>query len=373
MTPKQPPRILLLSAYDTRSHRHWCRQLMQLRPDWEWHLLTLPPRYFRWRIRGNPLSWYDQPEMDQTWDLLVATSMVDLATLKGIKPALARVPSLLYMHENQFAYPVSAGQHQSLDPQMVNLYSAAAADRLAFNSDWNRRSFLAGVADLLGRLPDATPARLLGDVEAKSVVLPVPVAQAMFQPRARPLDTGCPHLLWNHRWEYDKGPDRLLLLCRALRRQGQDFRLSVVGEQFRQQPEAFGLLKQEFEGQIRHWGFIRERAEYDALLASADVAVSTALHDFQGLALLEAMAAGCLALAPDRLAYPEYVPAGQRYTSLEQDAEGEAEAAARTLVDLLAQAPAPPPPQAWGVDALAPRYRTLLEELLAAGSPKATT
>jgi len=61
------------------------------------------------------------------------------------------------MHENQFAYPASDGQHNSVDPQMVNLYSAIAAAAVLFNSDWNRRSFLDGVEQLFRRLPDGIP------------------------------------------------------------------------------------------------------------------------------------------------------------------------------------------------------------------------
>jgi glycosyltransferase involved in cell wall biosynthesis len=41
--------------------------------------------------------------------------------------------------------------------------------------------------------------------------------------------------------------------------------------------------------------------------------VSTALHDYQGLSVAEAMASGCHALVPDRLAYPEIVPQEFRY------------------------------------------------------------
>lgn len=106
-------RVLLLSAYAAASHQHWQRSLLAMFPDWQWQVLTLPPRHFSWRIRGNPLYWAlsERALLEGEYDLLVATSMVDLATLRGLVPGLARLPSLLYFHENQFEYPQRSGQH----------------------------------------------------------------------------------------------------------------------------------------------------------------------------------------------------------------------------------------------------------------------
>ena len=329
------PRILLLSAYDAGSHRRWREQLAASQPQFQWDMLALPPRFFRWRIRGNALSWLNEPALHKSCDLLIATSMVDLAAIRGFHPHLAGTPCLLYMHENQFAYPDSGQQHSSAEPRMVNLSSAIAADRVLFNSAWNRGSFLNGARDFLDRMPDALPDGLVAGLGDKSRVLPVPIEDHLFRPACRRLQTDCPHLLWNHRWEYDKAPDRLLLLLDALADMGQDFRLSVVGEQFRKSPGVFDQIRRRHDARILAWGFLPDRAEYDRLLAQADVVVSTALHDFQGLSVLEAMASGCMALAPDRLAYPEYVPASQRYVSHENDAGAEALDAARTLKALL--------------------------------------
>ena len=133
-------KALLLSAYAAASHQHWAQTLQHMCPQWSWMLLELPPRHFSWRVRGNPLYWSqaERPLLEQGHDLLVATSMVDLATLRGLVPALARTPSLLYFHENQFAYPAGRSRHAPLEAQMVSLYSALAADQLAFNSAWNR-------------------------------------------------------------------------------------------------------------------------------------------------------------------------------------------------------------------------------------------
>ena len=333
MLPLKKPRLLLLSAYDAASHARWRRHLVDALPEFEWHTLTLPPRYFSWRIRGNPLSWLDEPLFEENWDGLVVTSMVDLATLRGLRPTLAQVPTLAYFHENQFFYPGQPQEQARLEPQMVNLFTALSAERVVFNSDWNRRSLIRGVTGLMARFPDRTPSDPGQGITDKSSVIPVPLEDSLFTNRRnRYVDT--PLLLWNHRWEHDKGPDRLLHLLRSLRTKKFKFRLSVVGEQFRRQPESFSIIAEEFADQIEVWGYQRSAPAYKKLLAEADLVLSTSLHDFQGLAVLEAMAAGCIPWVPDRLAYPEYVPKRFRYMTYEAEPISEAQIAADGLIML---------------------------------------
>jgi glycosyltransferase involved in cell wall biosynthesis len=60
---------------------------------------------------------------------------------------------------------------------------------------------------------------------------------------------------------------------------------------------------------VRHWGYAVDRAEYAHWLWQCDVVVSTARHEFFGLAVAEALACGCLPVLPEALAYPELIPA----------------------------------------------------------------
>lgn len=404
--PLAGKRILLLSAYDAASHQHWRQQLYAMFAQCHWTTLSLPARYFAWRVRGNSLSWAfnHRRELTDNHDLVIATSLCDLASLRGFVPELARIPTLLYFHENQLAYPDSGQQHASVEPAMVNLYSALCADRLAFNSEWNRRSFLGGIEALLRKLPDQVPAGLPALLHAKSTVLPVPLGDELFEADARTgCDAGrdtresdrrrpgpllllqsahsrhpwrsasavdlngwvhgvsdsrvslpasmnvrfknpqpltkvasCIELIWNHRHEHDKGPERLLLTVQALIQRGLRFRLHLLGQRFRQRPAAFVQLEQQLADYYAAQGmepginrFIEDRQEYDAILRAADMVLSTADHDFQGLSMLEAAALGCIAIAPDALAYPEYLPAAGLYPvqglSLEQQATGAAD------------------------------------------------
>lgn len=309
-------KVLLLSPYDAPSHAYWRRGLCRYLDDWGWTCLTLPARFFSWRVRGNSLTWSQEQRalLTAPYDLLVATSMTDLATLRGLVPQLAHLPTALYFHENQFAYPASAHQHEGVEPQMVSLYAALAADLLLFNSCYNMTTFIAGIAALLAKLPDAVPAGVAEQLAAKSQVLPVPLdAPVQAPPLLRPERT---QVVWNHRWEYDKGPEQLLAAVAHLPAH-LDLQFHVVGQSFRRQPGEFAQLHELLtqRGWLGHWGYVEALEDYRALLRQAHLVLSTAHHDFQGLAVLEAVAEGCLPVVPDRLAYPEWFEARWRYAS----------------------------------------------------------
>ncbi len=317
--------VLVLSAYDAESHRRWHQGLVK-HLSFSFTVMALPPRFFSWRIRGNAMSWalgHRDEFLAKKWDAIVATSMVDLATLKGLVPALAVVPTLVYFHENQFSYPVNhvAGAPvRSIEPQIVTLYSALSAEQVVFNSSHNKITFLSGVAALLKKLPDEVPNNVIAVLEKKSMVIPVPLEASCFEwggekAKARPLT-----LLWNHRWEYDKGPERLFAVVQKLVKQAPEMPLCfhIVGQQFRQEPAVFADLKALLTkaGWFGEWGFL-PTPMYQAVLVQSDIVLSTALHDFQGLAVLDAVAAGCTPLLPRRVAYPDFFAAQYLYDSMD--------------------------------------------------------
>jgi len=330
-------KALLLSAYDAGSHKHWRQGIELGLSEIDWTVLTLPARYFSWRIRGNPISFIERyhDELHQEYDFIFATSIVDLATLKGLIPSLAITPALVYFHENQFEYPKSKHQKSLLEAQMVNLYSAMAADMIVFNSDYNRRSFFDGCHRLMKKLPDFTLHDLPSRLQHKSSVVPVPVADHLFEAsKHRSLKKGAIKILWNHRWEYDKGPDKLLLFLSELEKSQIEFEVNIVGEQFRQMPPEFEVINTKFSKQIKAFGYVSNIDDYVKLLSRCDIVLSTAIHEFQGLAVTEAVAAGCIPLVPDRLSYVEYIDKPYRYQSDLSNPENEAKAAVATLLEI---------------------------------------
>lgn len=328
-------KILLLSPYDAISHRYWREGLVAAFPEYDWSVLTLPPRHFSWRTRGNSLTWAlsEDEVFRQEFDLIIATSMTDLSALKGMRPSLAAVPTLLYFHENQFAYPESGREHQSIEPKIASIYAAASADRIAFNSDYNRKTFLQGSNALLNKMPDHVPPGIKQLLLEKSCILPVPLIDSCFQAN-RHEGSEQFSILWNHRWEYDKAPERFFSALCLLKKQNVNFMVNVVGQCFRKTPAIFDRMKEELSDHIGTWGYVEDLSEYHAIIRQSHVVVSTALHDFQGLGVLEATAAGCIPAVPDRLAYREYIPEQFRFTSYPDHAEKEEEALASRLTEL---------------------------------------
>lgn len=339
--------------------------------DWQWRVLTLPPRHFSWRVRGNALYWHvaERGALEDSYDLLLATSMVDLATLRGLVPSLASVPAALYFHENQFAYPHRGHPGGLLEAQLVSLYGGLAADRLLFNSQYNLSTFLDGCTALLARLPDCIPPGLVQMLHAKAGVLPVPlpvreIAQAV---PAWPGDDGALRLLWSGRFEHDRGADLLLEIAQRLEELQVDYRLALTGPVFRQQPAAFRALRERIPRRIVHCGYIESVPAYHGLLRGAEMVLSTTLHEFQGVAVLEAVAAGALPVVPDRLVYPELYPAQFRYAVSDDHDAATAAAAVERILELRQArrtgAVRAPDVEGFSLEVLAQRYRAELTGL----------
>jgi glycosyltransferase involved in cell wall biosynthesis len=301
-------RWLFLEPYHGGSHRQLVDGLCARFEAIEaW---TLPARKWKWRMRGAAMHFArrfhtERPHVDGIW----TSSLLNLAELRGLLPTDRRLRFHLYMHENQLAYPVQHFDKRDHHFGWTNLLSALAADAVFWNSRYNLDSFLDAAQRLLRKMPDARPTWSLDAIAAKSKVLPVPIDPPRPKATAR---TGPCHVVWNHRWEFDKGPQHLLQACEELVAEDAPFTLSLLGERFETQPNAFARLRDLLGTRLLHAGRLPREA-YLTALTTADVALSTALHEFQGLSMLEAAACGAVPLVPDELAYREIWPATYRY------------------------------------------------------------
>ncbi len=306
--------------------------------------------------------------LGRQYDALLASSMVDLAGLLGLNPALSNTPSALYFHENQFAYPQGSGKHSTVELQLSSIMSALAAHRLVFNSEFNRQSFLNGSVEFLRKMPGSLAALVSEALRPKTSVLPVPISTRSVQATCGERRSGAAvSIVWNHRWEYDKGPERLLAFANALLRTNIDFVLHVIGQQFRECPTEFDTLHDMLRAlrprAIGQWGYIEDRQTYEKVLDDADFVLSTAIHDFQGLSILEAVQRGCRPLLPRRLAYPEWCPEEYLYESVLTNADAEASHAVALLEGLLARESPLPSVSALEWQVLGPQYSALIQRL----------
>jgi hypothetical protein len=71
-----------------------------------------------------------------------------------------------------------------------------------------------------------------------------------------------------------------------------------------------------------HYGYAESLADYARLLWDADIVLSTAIHEFFGVSIVEAIYCGCLPILPRRLSYPELIPAEWHGRCLYDDFDG---------------------------------------------------
>ncbi len=297
-------RVLFLDPYHAGSHRAFAR-------GWRDHsvhdivILELPGRHWKWRMRHGAWTLAQRAgELSAHFDVVVTTDMLDLAAWRGFAaPALAALPVVSYFHESQLSYPAPHDGPRDLHFAFTNLFSAAAADEVWFNSAYHRDRLLADFRALLARMPDFAPGDALERIGKRSHVAYPGFALAA-DPCPRPASSSNPcHILWAARWEQDKAPTTFFAALTELRSRGIDFTVSVIGSGSESPP--FAAARAELGDRVVDWGWQPSRTDYEAALARADVVVSTAEHEFFGIAMVEAVAAGAFPLLPRRLAYPE--------------------------------------------------------------------
>jgi glycosyltransferase involved in cell wall biosynthesis len=319
--------ILFLEPFFGGSHRDFAEGLIEYSRH-SFTLHTLPARFWKWRMRGASLHFARKIEQGADFDLILATDLMSIADLKMMM-GKESPPILLYMHENQLSYPLPEGEKMDYQYGFTDITSCLAADAVVFNSRFHYESFFAMLPDFLHHMPEYKPMWVIDEIRRKASVLypgcRVPVhrsrtrennipqrapAEEPSRIRTRPGDQhqGPPLIIWNHRWEFDKGPDQFFSVLEQLKRDGYLFRLAVLGENFQVQPKPFLWARDHFHDQIVHYGYVPSREAYLSWLQQGDIVVSTSIQENFGIAVVEAVLCGCRPLLPARLAYPELIP-----------------------------------------------------------------
>jgi len=271
--------------------------------------LGLAPRHWRWRMRSAPWEFARRLLREERArpDVLFVSDYVDLPALLGMLPASwAGVPTIAYFHENQLTYPEAEGTVRDGHLGWTNLVTCLRADALVFNSEFHASEFRAAGEDFLASLPRPSPRADFKAALDRAVVIPPGIDWESIPLGAG--GSGPLRVLFPHRWEHDKEPLRFLCAAREATGNGVALELVLLGERGGRLPDGLDEELNALAPSIAHNGYADSRDDYLALIGTCDLVVSTASHEFYGIAVAEALAAGCAPLLPARLAYPEVLP-----------------------------------------------------------------
>lgn len=306
-------RILLIEPYYGGSHKRFLDGLMS-NLEGTFTLLSLPAR--KWKMRMQLAApWFitqlsNLPVAGRTFDVVLFSSFLDVAVFKAMTACLQgwnrECRYLTYFHENQFCYPEVLGKHTTHQFTSINFTTALVSDSIAFNSEFNRTSFLHHCSTYLLKATDMDLSTRVEELHDKSIVLYPGLDFSLLDGgERRPTMGRIKTIVWNHRWEHDKNPEEFFDALYRLQENGVDFRLCVLGQQFKNTPACFGEARRRLSGKIVQWGHVEEMESYFRHLSSGDIVVSTAHHEFFGISVIEAVRAGCVPVLPNRLSYPE--------------------------------------------------------------------
>jgi glycosyltransferase involved in cell wall biosynthesis len=299
-------KILALNPFHGGAHKAFIDGWIK-RSEHDWTLLTLVDSNWKWRLQFAAVEFAEQVnrlwEEGQRWDVIFSTSMMNVAEFRAMTPNLRNIPYVVYFHENQLTYPESHHMKFDLSLCMINIKSALAADKVWFNSAFHRDDLLHAAEKLLKPKPDS-PVHLIDQISFKSEVQYQAIDDD-FLSEERDSSKKTLRILWAARWELDKNPELLFKALRQVKEAGVEFELNFLGEEMHTSLSCIQEAKEEFKDEIRFWGYVESREEYINILKEADIFVSTANHEFFGIAAVEAVAAGCSPILPSHQSYPE--------------------------------------------------------------------
>ncbi len=296
--------ILFINPYHRGSHRDFFEQWSR-HSKHTFRLLNLSGRNWKWRMRHGAWTLANvlRAQEDQSVpDVVFSTDMLDLALWKACAPdALRSVPHIQYFHENQLVYPDRRKRDEDLHFACTNILSGALANEAWFNSRYHLETFIEGARLLDLRLPGRELNSAISVLESHAYVRApgVELRSLGFQERRSSEKL---RVLWIGRWEWDKGNDRFVRLATAARK-SMDVEFVVLGASLALDEREH--LHELLGRSLVFAGFVESREAYETWLRTCDVVLSTARHEFFGLAVLEASLCGCIPLLPNGLAYPE--------------------------------------------------------------------
>ncbi|KAM4897636.1 tRNA-queuosine alpha-mannosyltransferase isoform 3-T3 [Sylvia borin] len=350
--------VLLIEPFYGGSHKQ-LMDLLQEELQEDCVLCTLPAKKWHWKARTSALYFMQTVPTSSNYRILFASSVLNLAELAALRPDLGKLKKVLYFHENQLAYPVQKCQERDFQYGYNQILSWFMPEHKLARLEKVIGVKRNGDAYLSERLPGQQESRAVmktSDAHPESGLCePQPGLcttqhEGLPSPPAAPVQAEAPestnpcqgedkqrltfnlsnilsgldyqqrplHIAWPHRWEHDKDPETFFKVLMKLKEQDLPFHVSVLGETFSEIPDIFSEAREVLGSSVLHWGFLPSKDDYFRALCTADVVVSTAKHEFFGVAMIEAVHCGCYPLCPKALVYPEIFPAEYLYSTPEQ-------------------------------------------------------
>ncbi len=304
-------KIALIEPFNTGSHKSWALGLKKYSTH-QIDLFTLPGRFWKWRMHGGAISLANKIlKSKNKYDIFLVTDFIDLGLFKSIVVSVfPEAKFYIYFHENQLTYPWSVEDkdielNRDKNYSFINYTGALIADKVFFNSDYHKKSFLKSLPSFLKQFPDKNNLKSIDAIEKKSIVLNLAVELPIFKDKIEKISKS---ILWNHRWEYDKNPNDFFSILKRIKDKGVVFKLIVLGEKTRKFPEIFNRAKVYFKKEIIHFGYVPSKDEYLNLLLKSEILPVTSNQEFFGVSTIEAMHSNVYPLLPNRLAFPEHIP-----------------------------------------------------------------
>lgn len=317
-------RVLVVEPFYGGSHRAAIDGLIG-HSSHEYDILALSGEQWRSRMRRGSIELAMQSHsLTAAPDVLLASDMLDLpAFLALTRPRFAKVPIVLYMHENQFTYPRIRGTKLNSWFGAINYASALAADVCWFNSEHHHREFLDALRTLEKHPNNWLAPDTIDAIEAKSAIVYLGVELAWLDAIASGRKTRrIPLVLWNQRWDFDKSPDMFMRAMASLAAEDIEFDVAIAGEPGPNPHPSLVRAREVLGERLVHHGYAESRQAYGQLLRDASVVVSTTRHEFFGIGMIEAMYAGCVPVAPRAHSYPELLPPALHDELLFEDEAG---------------------------------------------------
>jgi glycosyltransferase involved in cell wall biosynthesis len=300
-------KFLFLEPFYGGSHREFADGLIQ-QTKHSIDLVTLPARFWKWRMRGAALYFFKKIKSFSDYRGLIVTDLMSLADLKALcGPDF--IPSLVYFHENQLTYPTAPDESIDYQFGFTNITTALAADKIYFNSKTHYNAFFSALPGFINMMPEYNPKWVASEIRQKAdIMYPGCAFSNGKNINIKKAGNNIPLIVWNHRWEFDKNPKDFFHALDSLIERGLDFELALLGENFQTIPSDFIDAKERYNDRILSYGYVESREEYIEWLAKGDIVISTAIQENFGMSIVEAVRYGCIPLVPNRVSYPEIIP-----------------------------------------------------------------